>query len=213
MLAALDQLSAFSALLPIGAAGFRYRGYGPVLRHLAWFFFLSGLFDLGLGVSSYLGLKNMPVLHVFAAINLVFLCALYYHTLQGHWPRQLVRLAAGLGLGFLVYNALLPGGIWQFPSRALTAQSILFIGLALLYFYQLLHQQPVLALEKQPLFWINAAVLLYFSGNVFLFLLQDLLTQLPAADSLAGWSIHSVVNILANSFYALGLLCKPPPPP
>jgi len=206
MLPTLADLSGFSILLPIGAAGWRYRALDRGLRQLAWFFFLSGLFEgLTWGMAN-----NMPFYHAFAAVNLLFLCAFYDYVLRGQWSRRGVRLAAGLGLGYLVYNTLLPGGIWQFPAHTLTAQCVLFISLSLLYFYQLLQQQPVLALERQPLFWLNAGVLLYFSVNLFVFLLQNLL---PTADSLAVWSIHSVVNILANFFYALGLLCKPPPPP
>lgn len=209
MLPTLADLSSFSILLPLGAAGWRYRALDRGLRQLAWFFFLSGLFE----ALTWGRANNMPFFHAFAAVNLLFLCAFYNYALRGPWTRRGVWLAAGLGLGLLVYTALLPGGIWQFPARALTAQCVLFIGLALLYFYQLLQQQPVLALERQPLFWLNAGVLLYFSVNLFVFLLQNWLLQLPAADAVAVWSIHSVVNILANFFYTLGLLCKPPPPP
>lgn len=214
MFPTLVQWSALSILLPVGAAAWRYRALDRGLRQLAWFFFISGLFEVSLKLASSWGVaNNLPVFHGFAAVNLLFLCAFYHSALRGRWPRRGVRLAAGLGLGFTAYYALLPGRIWLFPSAAITAQSVLFIGLALLYFYQFLQQQPVLPLKKQPLFWLNAGVLLYFSANLFVFLLQNWLTHLPATEAVAVWSIHSVVNILANSLYAVGLLCKPPPPP
>jgi hypothetical protein len=209
MLIVLNHLSALSILLPIGAAGLKYSLHNRVLRLLAWFFFISGFFDLSLVVTNYLSIRNLPLFHIFAAVNLFFLSAVYYYTLHGSLARQAVKIAAGLGLLLVFYNAVFIGGIWQFPSLPITGQSILFIFLALLYFYQLLHQPAVFAIEKQPLFWINAAVLIYFSGNLFLFMLQNWLNRMQQPDYTSYWAIHSVVNIFANLLYAVGLLCKP----
>lgn len=212
MLAILNNLSALSVLLPIGAAGLRYRSHDGVLRLLAWFMFISGLFELILFITSVLSVQNnLPITHVFAAVNLLFLSTLYYRTLHGRLLRRFIGLTTGLNLVFILYNALLPGSIWRFPSRPFTVQSALFIGLALLYFYQLLRQPAATALAAQPLFWINAGVLLYFSGNLFVFMLRNwLLLATPSSAHGSYWLIHSAMNILANLLYAVGLLCKSP---
>ncbi|UYZ62108.1 hypothetical protein [Hymenobacter weizhouensis] len=209
MLSVLNYLSAFSILLPIGAAGSRYQNLNQVLRRLAWFFFLSGLFDVVLAITNHFVIRNLPLFHLFTAVNLLFLAALYYHTLHGKLVRRLVLVAAAAGLVFVGYNAFFLEGIWQFPSLSITGQSLLFIVLALVYFYQLLQEPAEVPIEKQPLFWINAGVLLYFSGNLFLFMLQNWLNRMPQPNYNSYWAIHSVVNILANLLYAVGLLCKP----
>lgn len=205
----LNYCSALSGLLPIGAAGLRYRSYDRVLRRLAWFFWVAGLFDLLAAILDAWHLPNLPLFHVFAVVNLLFLSALYYRTLRGRWLRAAIGLAAGGLLLLTAYTALRPGELHAFPSRSLTSQCVLFMLLALLYFYQLLRQPTVVPIEHNPLFWINAGVLVYFSGNLFLFMLQEWLSREALAQHANYWVIHSVVNIIANLLYATGLLCKP----
>ena len=207
MSALLNYLSVGSGLLPVGAAALRYRTYDRARRGLAWFFGVSALFDAASLVTDQLGIRNLPLFHVFAVVNLVFLAWFYYRILHSRLLRGLVLLAAVLLLPSMAYWMAQGGARWQFPSQAMTWQSLLFVLLSLSYFYQLLHQSEVIAVERSPLFWVNAGVLVYFSCNLFLFMLQKQLAQYAGY-----WAIHSVVNITANLFYTIGLLCKPLPP-
>lgn len=212
MLAILNYLSALSGWLPLAAAALRYRRYGSALRLLTWFFVVGALFDFMSVVTDRLRVNNMALFHLFAVVNLLFLGRLYYRALHGpRLRRGLVVALAGL-LAFSAYEALRPGGLERFPSGVMTAQCGLFIGLSLTYFYQLLHQPVATAIEQNPLFWVSAGVLVYFSGNLFLFMLQEWLSRNPEAQPVNYWAIHSVANILANLLYAAGLLCTPPRP-
>ena len=205
----LTTLSVFSGLLPIGVACVRYRTFGPVLRVMAWFFVVSGAFDLTLYViSTYLHVRSMPLLHVFSVINLLVLSWLYHKILEGHRLRGAIIAVAGSILVYGVYQVLLPGQLWQFPSALMTVQCVFFIVLSLVYFYQMQQQPEVVAIEHNPLFWVNAGVLLYFASNLFLFLLQSLFGAPEVYN--AYYTIHSVANVLAYTLYAAGLLCKPP---
>lgn len=210
MLAILNHLSAFSGLLPIGAAGLYYRRYDGILRLLAWFFVVAGLFDLASVITDRLHVNNMLLFHLFAVINLLFFSTLYGRILRV-W-RPVLGAAVGGILVLALYGALRPGGLGRFPSLVMTAQCGLFIGLALVYFYQWLRQPVMTAIEYNPLFWVNAGVLVYFSGNLFLFMLQEWLSRNPQAQQVNYWAIHSVANILANLLYTAGLLCKPQRP-
>lgn len=212
MLSLINHFSALSGLLPLGAAALRYRAHDGAQRLLTWFFVVAGVFDLASVVTDHLRVRNLPLFHAFAVVNLVFLGALYYRTIRGQWWR---RALLGAGAGILIftgYKAAQPGGLAQFPSAVMTAQCALFILLALLYFYQWLHQPVMTAFEHTPLFWVNAGVLVYFSGNLFLFMLQEWLSRTPQLHLQNYWVIHSVANIVANLLYAIGLLCKPPRP-
>lgn len=80
------------------------------------------------------------------------------------------------------------------------------ITFSLLYFYHIFIRQEYVHIEKQALFWINSGVLIYFSLNIFLFMLFDLVIAQQRNDL---YAIHSVTNIISNILYAIGLLCKP----
>jgi len=180
---------------------------------MAWFFFISGAFDIVTYTTPYWGkswgMNNMPVFNLFTVVNLLFLSVLYFKTLEGSWARWVVGTLAASILILTGYTVLQPGQIWQFPSTVMTAQCVLFIALSLVYFYQM-QQQEAVALEQNPLLWINAGVLLYFSSNLFLFMMLAVIHRTPELHKYDFYTIHRVVNILAYLLFAVGLLCKPP---
>ena len=207
MLKILNNFSVFSTLLPVIAAIFYYRRFNKTFKILAVFFILSALFDLALIVVLKLGLQNnAPLLHLFVVISILFLSIVYYRTLGNGLLKKLIVVLVVLALLFVIFNSLFIEGIWAFPSISNTVQSVLFITFSLFYFYQLLSNQEVIHIEKQGLFWINAGVLVYFSSNIFLFMLFNRIIE---AQEWNLWIIHSITNIIANVLYTIGLLCKP----
>lgn len=206
----LNYISAFSILLPVGAGLLHYGQYVDFLRWLTVFFVISAFFDLALAVTNYFGIHNLFLFHVFALVNLLFLAGFYYLIFDKKIVRQLLVGTAFFILLLALARSAQVGSWQQFPSFSITLQGILFIFLALLYFYQLVRRQTLVPIERQPLFWINAGVLLYFSGNLFLFMLQSRLGGSEHAAYNAYWVIHSIVNTIANVLYAVGFLCKPP---
>lgn len=203
----INNISALSVILPVTTALVFYRRYTFTFKILAIFFFVSGLFDLVLVLMVKLGVpNNAPVLHLFVFVSVVFLGLFYYQTINRPLLKKLILIFVPVVLGVVVVNGVYIEGIWAFPAMSNTAQSLLFILFALLYFYQLLSRQEVVYIEKQGLFWINAGILIYFTSNIFLFMLYN---RLADAGEWNLWIIHSITNIIANVLYTIGLLCKP----
>lgn len=206
----INNISALSVILPVTTALLFYRRYTFTFKILAIFFFISGLFDLALVLMVKMGVaNNAPVLHLFVFVSVIFLGIFYHQTIVHPLLKKLILIFVPIVLGVVVVNGIYIEGIWAFPAMSNTAQSFLFILFALLYFYQLLSRQEVVYIEKQGLFWINAGVLIYFTSNVFLFMLYN---RIVDAGELNLWIIHSVTNIIANVLYTIGLLCKPQTP-
>jgi hypothetical protein len=86
------------------------------------------------------------------------------------------------------------------------ASSIVFIIFALIYFYQLLNLQEFVHIEKQGLFWFNAAVLFYFSINIFVVML---IGRIPVEERAQYYIIQNITNIIANLLFSIALLCRP----
>ncbi len=203
----INNISALSVILPVTTALIFFRRYPFTFKVLAIFFFISGLFDLALVMMVKMGVpNNAPILHLFVLVSVTFLGVFYYQTIFNPWLKKLILIFVPLVMALVIVNGIYIEGIWAFPATSNSAQSLLFILLALLYFYQLLTRQEVVYIEKQGLFWINAGVLIYFTSNVFLFMLYN---RLVDAGEWNLWIIHSVTNIIANILYTIGLLCKP----
>lgn len=208
----LDGFSAFSALLPVSVAFSRFNQYDRQLRIVAVFVLVSLGFDYTFHVLNGLRVgNNFPVAHALVVVSSWFLGRIY-ELVFADLPRlqKGVRLGTWVLIGFAVLNTL-PfsdwfDGLWKMPARSLTAQGLFFVPLTLAYLYRLFTaEQPILYLDRTGMFWVNSAVLIYFTLNIFAFSLWNDMNESKSALS---YVIHAGVNLIANVFYAVGLLCK-----
>lgn len=203
----LTALSVLSAIFPLFAALLNYRRLDHILRIAAVFFIISALFDLALVlITAVRWGSKMYLIHLFIAISVIFFGLIYYHAFYAPVLKKITAFLASAVLLTVLLNAFFIQGIRTYPSLSNTVQSVLFTALSLLYFYQLFNRQEFIHIEKQALFWINAGVLIYFSVNIFMFMLYN---QLPSQERALYYEIHSVTNIFVNILYAIGLFCKP----
>ncbi|HVS92795.1 MAG TPA: hypothetical protein VHE59_12215 [Mucilaginibacter sp.] len=202
--AVLDLIATYSGLLPVIAFLYNYRHLDSLMKLISAFLIVSALFDILLSLSSDWGVaNNMPAIHVYIIINIVFFGFIYYKAFFDERLKKITLALTGAALLVCLYFAQ---RLLEYPSISNTASGIAFIILALLYFYQLLTRQEFVHIEKQGLFWFNAAVLFYFSINIFLFMLFPLL---PLADRPSYYIINNITNIIANLLYTTALLCQP----
>jgi len=132
----------------------------------------------------------------------ILLLAIYYRMLHG---RSKVGLFISLGLIFvlLFFINLLYIQKDAINSYTKVYTSLVFIFFSILYFFQLMKDLPTLHLQRLPMFWINVAVLVYFSGNFFLFLLSDYLVKVLHDNLIIYWTFHDLLNILKNLVFAI----------
>ena len=64
-------------------------------------------------------------------------------------------------------------------------------------------------LERDPMFWVSTGLLLYFSGNLLIFLTSNLLLKYSLAVSRHVWGIHAVLYAFLNVFYCIALGIAP----
>ena len=134
----------------------------------------------------------------------------YFFAFDEAFNRHLITWVVGAGILFTVADAMFIEGLRQFNSYSRTVESIILILTALAFFYQLINRLDLTFIDKQPMFWISVGVLIYFSGNVFLFMLQRAMIASGESDFSLYWIIHSCLNIIANFAYSIAFLCKPP---
>jgi hypothetical protein len=200
----LEIISTYSGLLPVAAFIYNFRQLDRLMNVIGVFFVIAALVDILLHQLTNWGVtNNIPLIHVFVIINIVFFCAIYYKAFFVGFAKKLTLILCGLAL---VITLFFLKNILEYPTQANTASSIAFIVLSLVYFYQLLNRQEFVHIEKQGLFWFNSAVLFYFSINIFLFML---IIRIPVNDRPVFYVINNITNIIANLLYTIALLCQP----
>jgi hypothetical protein len=78
--------------------------------------------------------------------------------------------------------------------------NILMILISIQYFYILIKELPTQSITRLPMFWINAAVLIYYSGTFFQYLTADYLVQVSNINFVNIWTIH---NFLGTIYYLM----------
>ncbi len=197
-------ISSLSGLIPVIALVYNYKHLTGVFKIISAFLITSLVFDILLWVLPYCGISNnVPLMHLFIILNIIYFALVYYKIFFSKSLKIFALVLSSFALVFALYYCK---NLNHYPSQSNTASGITFILFSLLYFYQLLNRQEFLHIEKQGLFWFNTGVLMYFSINIFLFML---FTKLPEAKRPIFYMINNITNVIANLVYTIALLCKP----
>jgi hypothetical protein len=197
-----------SGFLPVLAALYNYRRLDQVLKLMGLYCFLSALPDLAGLVNLFLKERynNLFLMHLYDVMAVVFFTLIYYHASYKPVLKKITLILGGTALLIMISNEIFIESIRVYPSISNTILCLLCIPLSLIYFYQILSRQEFVHIEKQGMFWINAGVLIYFSVNIFLFMLHN---KISSTEMHNYYMMQSVSNIVANLLYSVGLLCKP----
>ncbi|MDB5025202.1 MAG: hypothetical protein JWP78_2957 [Mucilaginibacter sp.] len=204
----LVNVSVLSGFFPLLAAWYNYRRLDQVLKLMVAFCLVSVLPDLAGLITLYLKLKynNLFLMHLFDLVAVVFFTLIYYHAFYKPVLKKVTLILGGITFLIMIGNEIFIESIKDYPSVCNTILCLLLIPLSLIYFYQIFSRQEFTHIEKQGMFWINAGVLIYFSINVFLFMLYNKISSVEKQDF---YMMQSITNIIANLLYSVGLLCKP----
>jgi hypothetical protein len=63
-------------------------------------------------------------------------------------------------------------------------------------------------LERDPMFWVSTGLLLYFSGNLLIFLTSNVVLKYSPVISRHVWTIHAMLYTFLNVFYSIALSLK-----
>lgn len=207
----LKYFSEASIALPIGAGVFRFRRLYTGSRILLLCIFLSGFADLiSLVIIRYFKHSNAELFRTYTLLEFVLL-TLYFRTLfYKKTVKRLFLLAVLLfGLIDIICTQFLQPGD-AFDSYASAIESFFMISFSLCYFYKVFTEAVIARLEKDSSFWIVSAILLYFAGNLFLFLCSDNTLVSIREYFLKYWSINFILNATFNILLAIGLWITPP---
>lgn len=201
----LHAVTTFSILIPFATGIIRYRRLNGTLKILAWFIFIAVLFEVLLTYIGAKGINNLAIMNVFVIIQYLFFSWVFYRAFNSYIIRKGIVAALICFTAFALLNLFLLQGVKQFNSWSLGLMCLLLMCTALLFFYEVFKEGKVQRLERYPMFWVASAALLYFAGCFFLFIFSNYALAESNELLYAEWSIHSVINIVANLCYAIGL--------
>jgi hypothetical protein len=183
---------------PLIAGIVRYRYLNAGLKWIFWFVVFATILQLTSRVMVKIGYYNVPLMHLYVPVKFLFYSMAYKYILAGFIPMKIIYGIAAVFISFSLVNSFLIQSITQYNSYVRAIGSLLIIVYAILYFMKALRELNIPKLRNEPLIWFNAAALVNFSGNFFVFMLSNLLLSHSTQLSTISWRVNSIIG---SAFY------------
>lgn len=191
-----------SAGLPLVASASRFRSIEPEPRNLAIIALASLLCDLTSLILGANGINSLVLANGFLLLQFSLLVRIFSYQYRNTRPLLVVYVCIVV---VYVVNTAFFQGPWKLNSSFLAASSLVMIVLSLQYFYLLLSKLPTLHIHRLPMLWISFAVLFYYAGNFFQFLMSNYILAGDVSAARMLWILHNLLNILKNVLFMIAI--------
>ncbi len=205
----LRLISSFIVIIPLLLSVYKFKSLCTIQLRLFYLLIVILIVEFISNILWYKQMNNLPVYHFYTVIEFLLIINIFKHELSKIFSKQFfVILSVGFML-FAIANALFFQGLTTFNSNVTTVMGFMMIFFSLSYFYSLLKEVKYRALESNPMFWINSGFLIYFSSNLILFYMNNILFKGVTEASLTLWGLHAIVNIVLTIFYTIAIWVNP----
>lgn len=149
-------------------------------------------------------LNNIFISHLYVPIEL-FLMLLYF---RAQFSGVVKTLIGVVGIVFVVgsiIDSTLIHSPFEMNDISRTVECIILIAVSLLTWGRIMKTMEASRLIDLPLFWINAAVLVYFSAITLLFIFSKSILSASSELAMWIWSVHLVFMTVYYSLFSIGL--------
>lgn len=172
------------------------------LRVLLCLISASLIFDIVGTLMLLNGTHNIWLINLYSLTEYLLL-ALFYFTLfkfNSNWKSTL-GLFYALVLIVMTIIAIAQSFTEHINSLFLGVKSIIFICSSVIYFKLMLDKIEFDTPWSNPFFWINSAIIIYFSGCFFIFIFSE---YRDVSKTINLWDIHNIIHIIYNLLILIG---------
>ena len=161
----------------------------------------SAIFDLTLGISADIFNYYIPYVgYFYRIIEFLIIIEFYFSFLQKKIHRHFSRIIQVLiPMTFILFFE------WSSSYFRLLNSIIFCLAPIALYFHNFKTLSFGNILES-PVFWANTAIFIYFSGNLFLFLMFKSIASSDKDIALASYCLHNGLLITRNVVLAISFI-------
>ncbi len=196
-------ISLFSILLPIIVGFDKRRNFLPEEKILYSLIILSCFIEIVIYILFKNHINNLFMSRIQGMVEFILLSLFFIQIFSSSKQTLLIKAFIFMFMGVAAFDLYL-NGFNSLDNISLTTECILLMIYSLLAFFHLLQNPVHDKILSAPLFWFNTAILMYFSGNLFLFVFSNYLENHFAKVSPALCGIHSLLNIVFYLLISIG---------
>jgi hypothetical protein len=195
--------SVMSGTIPLALAWTRRRVLNQTLSIIISLIALSLTVDTIMVCVGFSGINNMPLAHAYGLIEGILLLTFFSRLLslpKRGWINAIIAYSV-----LYCLNSAFHEDIFTFNSHARTTEALMMLMLSVYALYRFYTKEEDIFIEKSPEFWMVIAILVYFSGALFSFLLStEILSERPERFY-SSWILHNTSNSIKNILFAVGI--------
>lgn len=190
------KIAQIAIILPLAIACWHYKYLDKIQRFLFGLLIISALTST---IARYLwSIKenNLYLLHYYTIIEFCGWAIIFYLLFESVLVK---RMILWLGIAYVVFaiiNSILWEGLDTFNTNSRSLESVLLSVFSVMYYVKMFKEKKVYRLERDASFWINAAVLIYFSSAFLLFGFSNLLLNSSSYKIREVWGVHGIFLIV-----------------
>lgn len=150
------------------------------------------------------GMNNMFIFSIYTPIEFILFTLFYKYFFDSIRNSNFHYFLILFFLCVATFDTFFINDYLTINNFSPSIESIVFILYSLIAFFFIMKKLMFQNLLNTSFFWINIAILIYFAGNLFLFLFSNHLQQSDHAQYLALYNIHSVTNIIYYILITIG---------
>ncbi|MCP9763543.1 hypothetical protein [Lacihabitans soyangensis] len=200
----LDYVQYF-LILPLAVGILNYKYLKGETMAVFYYILIAIFFEILSRTLMHLKVRNtLPFLHLYTVVEFSIFWLFYYRFFKVFYSPLGMKVLLVTFLLFAILNAIFLQKINTFNTYARGFESLIMIALSLMAFNKIIVELDTRYPTSQPVFWVNSALLFYFSGNLVVFVMSNYIS----GDNkllLVSWGIHAILMAILNSFIAIGL--------
>ncbi|NVK63086.1 MAG: hypothetical protein HWE22_00815 [Flavobacteriales bacterium] len=152
--------------------------------------------------------NNMFVSHVFTIVE-CYLLLQYYSFQFEEKAKRLIKIVSWLFVGLGIVDFVLSYNNWNMNAFSKGVECAILIIVSLITWRKTMVDMSESNLLSKPFFWVNSAVLVYFSANSLLFAFSESILSGERTIGLSLWAIHLFFMTVYYSLISIGLWKMP----
>ncbi|MFK7785752.1 MAG: hypothetical protein AB8B56_11585 [Crocinitomicaceae bacterium] len=203
----VESLATFAALpiiIPVIVGIKRYTSISKAERLIVVLLMFALVSQVVATVLWWNRINNLFISHYFTIVEGYLLMSYFAHYLSSKGSKWIT----GLKCVFVIFS--LSQVFFSFPNLGMNAaskglESILLIGISLALWRKIMKEYTTENLLSKPVFWINSAVLIYFSASMLLFIFSESILTGKHSARILLWGMHLFFMTIYYVLIGIGL--------
>jgi len=193
--------------IPLILGLIKYKQLDKSLKIVFYFVLFGTATEVFTKIYSTFFFKNtMPIGHVYITLSFLIMGLFYFNELKAYVNKKIIVGLIFLFEIFSVINVIFIQSIFDFANITGAIGAMILFLFSIVLFSKVMTEAKIEKLSKEPILWINTAVLIYYSGNFFYYVLFNYSLTISMEFATTTVKFAMGLNILFYLFVAVGFL-------